>query len=338
MNIAVRLFFCFIGLMLLVSCDHDVTTETTVHADGRLDKTFVFGRASRDKNIVGLDSLRGWSKTVRRDTSVRDEKYVVTFTKHFSSAGEANLELATPNDSLLRITSRFEKTFRWFYTHVSYSETIHALNWLELKHDDYLTREDFEFIDRLPAEGKYISKADSLFLSELNRRIYDIYGTQAMFEEYMTLGREFIAGQGLEARWADTLRAHRDEIFGRMQREKDGYDNFLLDVMDSLGIPLQRTASELSFKIKSKELERKLGFISRASEGKYRHIVHMPWDVISSDADSIAGRTLIWSPPSIKFLLKDYIMSAEAREPNYLIWFISGLFVAATLYLVIKRR
>lgn len=331
------------AMMLLASCDHNVTTETTVYPDGRLDKMLVFENTDSTHNIVGLQRQEGWTKTVAIKEAPEDKsksgKYITTFRKSFASADEANRDLAATSDSLLRITSTFEKNFRWFYTHIKYSETIHAVNNMQLKPDNFLVKEDFAFIDRLPAEGKPISKGDEFYLSELNNRIYDKYGMRAYFEEYYSLGRSLLQEQQLESKWLDTLDAHKEDLFRKLSsEEKDVKDNYLRDAIDSIGIPLDKARFTESFAPRNKLFEQRLNFISKASEGKYKHIVHLPWEVIESNADSVAGTTVAWAPPSIKFLLKDYTMYSECRKPNYAVWALSGVLVLFTGYLFIRRR
>jgi len=331
------------AIVLLASCDHNVTTETIVYPDGRLDKIFIFENKDSSRNVVGLRRGNGWSKTVVvkdvPDTKVKDDKFIATFKKSFASAEEANQELATADDSLLRITSSFDKKFRWFYTHIRYSETIHPLNNnLHLKSDDFVVKEDYAFIDRLPAEGKALSKGDEFYLSELNTRIVDNYGTRAYFEEYYAIGRDVLGEQQLEKKWLDTLEAHKENLFRKMQSgEKDMKDNYLPDAMDSLGIPLDKVAFVQSAKRRNQILEDRLNFISSASEGKFKHIIHLPWEVIETNADSTSGKTIVWAPPSIKFLLKDYTMYGECRKPNYSLWALSGATLLLIGYLLVRR-
>jgi hypothetical protein len=169
--------------LLFASCEHTISTETTVHPDGSLDKVFVFENKDSIKNIVGLKGENGWSRTfeIKPGNNKENKTFLTTFRRHFGSAEEANQVLDVPRDSLLRISSHYEKSFRWFYTYVRYSETIHTLNNLRLSSEEFLVKEDFEFIDRLPAEGKPIAKGDAYFLEELNKRIYDGYGARALF-------------------------------------------------------------------------------------------------------------------------------------------------------------
>ncbi|MDZ7648710.1 MAG: hypothetical protein U5K54_16880 [Cytophagales bacterium] len=67
-----------------------------------------------------------------------------------------------------------------------------------------------------------------------------------------------------------------------------------------------------------------MNFINHASEGKYTHIINMPWPIVKTNADSISNMQLRWNPPSIKFLLNDYTMYAEARKANYWAFVIFG--------------
>jgi hypothetical protein len=332
-----------VTIVVLSSCDHNVTSETTVYPDGRLDKIFVFGNSDSLKNIVGIAESNGWHKTVvnQNDKTTKlksDNKFITTYRKSFESAAEANEELSSKCDSLLRITSTFEKSFGWFYTYIRYSETVHSANNLRLMPDDFLVKEDYAFIDRLPAEGKSMSKADAFYLSELNNRIFDKYGARALFEECYDMSKSILHQQKLEGKWFDTLDAHKEDLFLKIQKSGDIGNNVVRDALDSLGLPLDTAGFRKSFDLSLKVLEKRTNFISSASEGKYKYIVHLPWELVSSNADSTAGNTVVWSPPSIRFLLKDYTMYSECRKPNYIIWILSGAILLFTAYLFTRRR
>jgi hypothetical protein len=342
MQTTTRLYLLlFATLIALSSCEHKVYTETTVHPDGALDKVMIFESKDSSRNIFGLREDEGWRKEVRlkNDTtpSEKDREWITTFQRTFATVDEANADLAAVNDTLFQVTSTFKKDFRWFYTYIHYAETFHSLNRMAMKPDDYVTLEDYAFIDRLPAEGKNISKADDFFLGELNDRIFDVYGTKAYFEEYYELGLRTLRDQKVEARWIDTMRVHKDRVFEVLENRQDVEDNFLLHVMDSLGVPVtsQMTAqlNELA-----KGFESKVSFISDASEGKYHTRINLPWTVVKTNADSVSGNSLFWSPPSIKFLLKDYTMYGECRQLNGWAVMVSVLFVAGTVVLLVRKR
>jgi hypothetical protein len=257
--------------------------------------------------------------------------------KHFPSAAAANAELAVPYDTLFRVTSTFEKRFRWFYTYIYYADTYQALNRLTHPIDDYLTREDYAFIDRLPAEGKPMARADSVYLTELHNKLFELYAAHAFLEMYYSTAQQLLRKNKVASAWIDTLAVHKESLFDRVRGGKDIDEDFMVDVMDSLGIPLPADVSD-QFTAMIKPVERVMNFISTANDGKYQHAIQMPWEVIRTNADSISGNGLFWSPPSIKFLVKDYTMYAEARQMNYWAVALSAALIGFTGYLLWRRR
>ena len=197
-------------LLMLSSCENQVMVETTVNEDGSIDKMFTLyksdsaGKATLDQTF-GVSEAKGWTKVVSRaDKKMANGKstpsiggqttegtssklYQVTYTKVFPSTNAMNDEMAIYTDTTLQITAAFEKRFRWFYTYIDYSETYHPVNKLKLPIDTYITPEDSIFIERLPAEGDKISKADSNQLRILNDKLFEKYGTPAIMEEYLEI-------------------------------------------------------------------------------------------------------------------------------------------------------
>ena len=176
-------------ISILSSCEHSVQLKTKVHADGTLDKTIIL--ESEDSTLAqhnrfNIGESNGWQVSIQL-INKKDKKLRYTFQKSFSSASHANTELVHSSDSLFSVTSKFESSFHWFYTYLYYSDTYRATNRFDLPVNDFLIKEDFQFIDNLPAEGKSISKADSLFLTKLNERIFDHYASHGYFEDYYRL-------------------------------------------------------------------------------------------------------------------------------------------------------
>lgn len=327
----------------LSACGHNVSMETTVREDGSLDKTIMIETEDSTKNFLGISKENGWKmKTHRIDSASNknesNKKWRVVFQKIFISSEEANAELATPSDTLFRVSSTFDKKFRWFYTYLYYADTYKAINRMALPPDDYITREDYAFIDRLPAEGQTISKADSFYLSELNKRIFDVYGLRAIYEAYYDLDVKLIKESGLENRWLDTLNKHKENLYARLVKQQDLPDNFMYRAMDSLGIPFPFDKMENRYTELYRQTDSKTNFISHASEGKYAHVINMPWTIVGTNADSVSGNRLQWNPPSVKFLLNDYTMYAEARKVNLWAFGVSALVLFFTGYLFWRKR
>ncbi len=350
MKIYQHLAVPILATIILASCDHSVSMETTVHEDGSLEKVVVYENKDSSnsiikkpsKDVLGIEVKPDWQQSVKvkdgEADSIKNKTYLITYRKIFASSKEANMELAVPNDSLFQINSKFEKKFRWFYTYIYYSETFHSLNRMELKPDDYLTPEDYAFIDRLPAENKKISKADNFYLSELNKRIFDVYGTRAFYEEYFASASHLIKENKLEDRWLDTLNVHKEDIFEVLENKKDVPEDFLLRVMDSLHVPLDYKIAKAQYDALFKKLSAKTNFITTANDGKYVNRINMPWSVVTTNADSTADNTLVWAPRSIKFLLKDYTMYGESRKLNWWAVIVSVLIVGVTGYLFVRKR
>jgi len=331
-------------VITISACEHQVSMETTVHEDGSLEKIIILETEDTTKNFIGISPENGWKLTTEpikdsaKTSDAKTKKWRAKYEKNFASAQQASEELASSSDTLFRISSRFEKNFRWFYTYLNYSDTYQAINRMNYPMDDFITQEDLAFIDRLPAEGKLISKADSLYLSRLHEKIFDIYGLRAIYESHYRLNEKLIQESGLEPRWLDTLKRHKEGLFRQLADKKDVPDDFLYKAMDSLAIPIPFDKMRSRYEELSDLEEAKTNFINYHSEGKYTHVINMPWEVVQTNADSVASNRLQWNPPSIKFLLKDYTMYAEARKPNLWALVISAAVLFSAGYLFWKRR
>lgn len=342
-----RLRKAVFGAALIVglsACEHQVSTETTVYEDGSLDKTIVLEVEDTIKNYIGIGREQGWKIKTRlmedsaKEKSKTKKKWIVTYQKHFASSEQATTELAASSDTLFRISSTSDKKFRWFYTYLYYADTYHSINRMALPPDDFIVPEDYLFIDRLPAEGQTISRADSFYLAELNKRIFDVYGIRAIYEAHYDLNVKLIRESGLENRWIDTLEKHKENMYAHLVKHQDVPDNFMYRAIDSLGIPFPFGKMQNRYEELYKLEDAKTSFINHASEGKYTHVINMPWQVVRTNADSVADKRLQWNPPSIKFLLKDYTMYAESRKMNLWAFIASALVIGFTGYLLLRRK
>ncbi len=335
------LILSLLVIITLASCEFDVATETTVYPDGSLDKTIVVEKTDSANYIF---NVFGWEKSIikkaQEDTAKTDSVQYDAFTsfhKKFASAEDANADLSVVSDTILQVTSKFEKKFRWFYTYITYSETYHKLNKMKLDPEDYFTREDYAFIDRLPAEGQKISKADELYHQLLHTKIFDEYGEQAMYNELFDLASIVVTTQpGI-----DSLEKHRKDLRDAIEKIDDGKDvdesELLLIAIDSFKIPFDKT-KVAEFQVAQKKFWKKAVFISTVADGRFVNRVKLPWGVVNTNADSISGNTLMWSPPTIKFLLKDYTMYGECRRLNWWAVIVSLGIIGLTGYLFVRKR
>lgn len=348
------LSFVIVSLLLIVtlaSCEYDVATETTVYADGSLDKTIVIeNRSEKTDSAAYLFNVSSWQKKIIERTktdpvdttgsapidSVKStivERFT-SFEKKFNSVNDVNVELAVLSDTLLQVTSKFEKKFRWFYTYITYSETYHKLNKLKLNPNDYFTVEDYAFIDRLPAEGKNITKADELYLNLLHDKIYDTYGEKAIYDELFGLASIVVnTPAGL-----DSLKKHQNKIRDALDKNSnDDLPKRFLTVIDSFKIVADKGKYN-EFERSLNAYSKKVSFMGTAEVGKYINRINLPWTVVKTNADSVSGNSLFWAPPTIRFVLKDYTMYGECRKLNWWAVIVSVLIVGFTGYLFIRKR
>ena len=341
-----KIFNCVIALTCVVfaSCENLVVMNTKVHEDGSVDKTIMLGKQDSfrvEVNPFGINQSANWDVSVEKSKDEKDgdsDKLDITFTKSFASVDDMNKELDRNIDSLFQIHATFEKQFRWFYTYIYYSETIRPIDRLELvEATDYFTREDFAFIDRLPGEGAAISKADSIYLQDLNEKIFDSYAEEGLFAEHFEILKGVVKKNTNDPKWLDTLLHKRHFVYEKMKKDDVGDPEYASLVADTLGIPISKQSAESDFKELAKAFNARLGFMSYARDGKYVNSIEMPWTVIRSNADSVAGNTLYWKPLATKFAIQEFTMIAESRQFNWWTTALTSLLIGATIFLFVRR-
>lgn len=336
-------FLLLASLASLASCENPISQETKVRADGSLEKTITFERtdtAVLQQNFFNIGRDRGWAATVEelpQSKNEKEERYRVRFVKSFASTDEMNGELNTGADTLFNVRSNFQTRFRWFFTTVRYSETYLPLNrFTDIAYEDFFTPEDFQFIQRLPADGVPLPKADSVYLQVLNDKIDDHFVRMAVCREETEILKKLIRESRLEDRWIDSVDKYRSYLYEQVDEMK-GDQRFALKMADSLHLPLPKNATELADAI-SRNFNNRLKFMSYARDGKYQAIFEMPWTVVSSNADSVAGNRVYWRPSAHKFVFTEYELYAEVRKVNGILTAITA--VAALLVVVfwIRRK
>ena len=330
-------------LCFFSSCDQTITVESVVHEDGAIDRTIVLlddDSAKISENFFGLPA-EGWKTSLEAVTGPEHEgkpKYNITFKKHFTSVDDANNDMDRKADTLFRIRSNFEKKFRLFYTYMNYSDTYVALNrFKSVSATDYFTQEDFAFIDRLPAEGKPISRADSLYLQLLNEKAGDHFAARAIYEECFDTMVDVLNKNAFESRWMDSLARHKKSLFHKFARSEN-YESFMYAVLDSLNIPAPPQMAQEEYKSIIRGLDVRLAFMQTGLEAKITHSIKMPWAVVKTNADSTNGQQLFWIPPVARFMLKDYTMYAEARKINYWVVIAAAVLIIVTLFAFLRRK
>jgi hypothetical protein len=341
MKYAVRLIV-LLTVIALAACENPIAQETKVHEDGSLDKAIIFEKTDSsvlERNIFNVGKSNGWKVTVSPVMDGKDDdKYRVQFEKSFASPEAMNAELDKASDTLFRVKSSFEKKFRWFYTYIRYSETYRPLNRFKLlPYDEFFNAEDMQFIRRLPAEGASISKADSVSLQMLNIKVDDYYARAAIADEQVENFKKLISLTNTRTTVLDSLEGLRQIFLDWLEDNKNDKD-FLMRVSDSAQIefPDRKRATFLADSL-SADLNARLRFMSYVRDGRYQAMMEMPWTVVQTNADSVAGNRLYWRPLQHKFLFTDYELYAESRQLNWLTVTISLVVIGITLLLWLRR-
>lgn len=343
----------FILTGLLSSCEQKVSVESVVSADGAIDRTIILNDADSGKvsnNFFGIRKEDGWKTTIEKNDKPDNDKvkktsgpkYTITFQRHFASALDANNAMDTGNDTLFRIHSEFRKTFRWFYTYIQYSDTYRKLNlFRQFPMENFFTKEDHDFIARMPAEGSSISKADSVYLELLTDKIGD-YFARALYEEHFAILLDVMKKENVEKRWSDSLLIRKGEMFSILSR-KEGFDSgedaFMVALLEDLkiGFPVDKISD--AYANAYLRLKPRINFMTAVgTEAKTHHHITMPWDVVHTNADSVNGSSLYWQPMTIKFMLNDFTMSAESRSMNYWAVVVSILVILLTGAVFLRKR
>ncbi len=332
------------GVIILSSCERPMTLETKVYEDGTFYKTIVFEKADSSlvqQNVFGINAQRGWSASMKElpdQKKDNNDRFHITFNKHFNSLTEMNADLNSSSDTLFQIKSTFDKKFKWFYTYIRYTETFTPINRFKmLPITDYINKEDLQFIERLPSEGSSISKADSVFLQTLNQKIVDQYGNMAIFNEQYDILIKLLKMNNVEAKWFDTLAIKRDYIYNHIDKMK-GDPSLAMEMADSLQIPLPREKAMKDAAVLSKDFNSRLAFMGFAKDGKYTNGIEMPWQVVETNADSVSGNKLFWHPVVTKFLVTEYVMFAESRKLNLWTIVASASFLLLTFFALLRNR
>ncbi len=345
-------------IFAIQACDHEIIdVQTVVHEDGSLDKTIILDQVDSsmiNNNFFGINEANGWQVKVEpaklkpkendslKTVRISKKKVKITFTKQFASSEAVNKELDQKDDTLFQVNSTFEKRFRWFYTYLYYADTYRPLD--RLKHiskDDYFTQEDYAFIDRLSPEGSQILKADSLYMEQLGNKIVEIYFSRGVFEEEYALLMELLRVNAYPKSTIDSLARKKEDMYEFFAESKEGLDfddDFALTIADKYNIVSLDSSTIADYQRKKNKLNDRIEFMYFFNNTRHFHHIQMPWEVVRTNADSLAGDKLVWKPSALKFMLKDYVMYAESRKMNLWAVIVSALLVIFTAYLIFKKR
>lgn len=321
----------------IMSCEQHAAMESIVHEDGSITRTVMIQDVDSSKvseNIFGVSRESGWDVSM---SPLEKNKYNILFTRTFPSAEAANAQMNPDDEARFKVRSEIKKDFRWFYTYYKYSDTYIALNRLHgIDPEDYFTAEDYSFIDRLPGEGKAISKADSFFLSKLNDRIYDDFAARGYYEENFAALLRALEEVNIAPHWIDSVRQKKSAWFQELLKSETLDDDNFLHITEWLNMPLDKQAFQEVYKKHIQDFERRSDFMAHAASTQIVHSIQVPWALTATNADSVASGRLFWNPPAVKYVVKDYTMWAEGRSFNVWAGATSLIVIGVALWMFVR--
>lgn len=346
-----RIFLTLSALILLAgfsSCVQNVTTESVLHSNGELDRVVMFTETSKDiaeKNIFGIDQSKGWKLDIvpsGTKTEKGEPEFNVKFFKRFSSIEAANREMCPDSNlNVFQIRTKLDRKFRWFYTYYEYSDTYLHFDKLDsVDQSNYFTREDYAFIERLPAEGKKIPANDEYFHNKLNERIVDDYlGTELKMQVMKAIGNA-IRENTTDTSWLKKYHSILPDLIEKGMESGDKLQDgsLMKEFLKEINLPLDTAQVNADFRRAYAPFDEKLTFLQDAGASRFTHVIRLPWPIVESNADSVSGSALFWQPPTIKMYLKDYTMRATGRSLNWWAVLVSLAVLVATLYLFLRSN
>lgn len=329
-------------LLFLTSCGGpDALVINRVNSDGSIDRevilTYHADEFDLDDCQVPVDST--WSITKVMDISDKgDTTWTLTAKRHFESAAAITEEYKSYGGSNSRLTrsARFVKSFRWFTTHYTYSETVERAmggytpeEWFdeELLNLFYMPEQMVEELASGSDSLKYSALVDSLD-KEQERWMGASLGSVLVDE----IAEMSMLWKGTP----DTLLHSFNKYLSASFWFGDLSEKILIDSLFGKGFyEANRELSDSAMAVTEDMFN-----IAFESDNYLMQIV-MPGDIVGTNGYPDAEKGILWKVGGECFLADDYVMWAESGQTNWwavIVSLVFVIFVIAGLIVRVKRR
>ena len=340
---------------------------TRVNPDGscyrefirNVDSAFVAGDTAKNPFPVKLDSswkvrfykrIDGDSSGLNKYPAVNKYKQNDTSYAYFAIAGKEYPTIKDLSESFrysdskgwekIRPSITLDKKFHWFYTYYAFRETYHAINVFHLVPvEKYLSADE---IDALYGEnstlfkGKngieirdMIDKLEEKSNSWLNRNLY---------EENFNIFLDSLSKFHDLPVDSSTFAMSRDTIYSLFKDSLELSGNDFVDIIDRY-FHTDAFSRHHFDKIGESVMNQKLSDFISVFEMEINYKLSVPGKVIETNAPFMGGDTLSWKLDANRIFLKDYIISAESRKPNFWAFGLTGVVVILSLLgFLLKRK
>ncbi|HAP36219.1 MAG TPA: hypothetical protein DCQ28_09860 [Bacteroidetes bacterium] len=305
-------------LVLMFSGCNDYTIKTKINPDGSFEKTVIC-----EGDSLGLYQLPlpfvfsdGW-KIETEQKAEKKKSFITTATKKYTNAEELETEYTKGQDSIkLKISSRIEKRFRWFFTYYNYEETIPAFGLFKqtLPIDSFFTPQEL---------GRLKDTKDSL----LQKRFDEYYEQNIVgefIENLIMRSQELNDPTLTRSRWEEHRKTLTRLIFESKSDKPEDIAVIIEKVLQTSSVrklhgAIDTSLTNIMTKVKSeKELE-----------VSYKNEVVMPGILITSNSKKVEGNKLMWDCKSDQYF--DVVMTAESRMVNVWAMILTAIVCVALL-------
>jgi len=315
-------YMMFGFLLLINSSCKEYKVVTIIKPDGSCERIFVTkskkGQGEFKNRAVSINIDETWNTY---EELIEPDSVIGLASKLFDSVADMNEELK--EISKFRIDVKLDKEFRWFYSHLTYTEIYYSMNpFNNILIEEFLSKEELEQLKR----GEF---GDSLKIR------LEKYLLQNMYVEFFNSLESLVKEKGFDEINVSILRNKIDE-FDKLVQEKEGSfpNNFMKYAEDLLKTKriweLEKSITEIE-----EEIGNKYDLIY---EGDYTNEVVVPGLIINTNANNIEGNKVTWTFNADRFTFLDYEMVVQSRVTNLWAMIVTGGVVVLLVILLITPK
>ena len=326
------ILLCLVSLLLSLSGCREIEINTRVHDNGMLSRKMMIKQDDMDIPDMGypFPHDKSWNfQTIKIDSG--DVNYLLVTEKKFHDAEELNQSLESHFDSTdFRTSVTCQKTFRWFYTVYSYQETLHRIVPFDpLPRDSFFT--DIEFHQyRLDDMSK-----------ETEDRI-ERWREESFFHQFYSILQTAARQQQIEGLTLASLTQNRERLYHAATEwdlEKETFTDYFLDTTAViLNLDKVKGLKDRFEKTEDKLFSHYLRILEQTAGEDYTFTVHMPGNLIDTNAEYLENKVPAWKITFVEFDLVDYPLWVKSRKWNTVPLILTGFIILAGVFLILKSR
>lgn len=316
-----------LALLLLSSC-REITIKTTIHEDGSFTRVLTI--QSDDSASVYTRDLPypidvSWSQEYSYDTANSEKPHTLVYSKTYSNSKELNTEISSDTGwrkNLVRNVA-IEKHFGFFYSYLSFSETIKAANpFTAIDYHDYLSESDLKLLI-----GKKLlqTEKDSAQFNKAEEAV-EQFLAEAISTEIISELEIGIRKLNLPSLNPDEVIKFKDSIncnvedfdFEKISSFIDYYANWT----DNPEVEKLKELSPPLFQEMDKKMDLFMDILMMES---YIQVIELPGLLTETNSINPVGNQVSWKIEPASFLFEDFSMTAESRIINYWAFILTGI-------------